>query len=143
MQRVPSHFWAQSDPQNGAHCQAIIVFILTRSVGPTHLSITYCSGCIAHLLLVEEKSELSHILPASRPARLNRNVRFSFRDNLRFPTGSHPYSFFGKMECRFRQTVRRCSVQAGKERNSGYFGRMRSSKIKGRTPFKRCLLPAC
>ena len=114
-----------------------------RSVGPTHLSITYCSGCIAHLLLVEEKSELSHILPASRPARLNRNVRFSFRDNLRFPTGSHPYSFFGKMECRFRQTVRRCSVQAGKERNSGYFGRMRSSKIKGRTPFKRCLLPAC
>ena len=36
-----------------------------------------------------------------------------------------------------------CSVQAGKERNSGYFGRMRSSKIKGRTPFKRCLLPAC
>ena len=39
--RVPSHFWAQFDPQNGAHCQAIIVFILTQSVGPTHLSITH------------------------------------------------------------------------------------------------------
>ena len=38
----PSHFWAQFDPQNGAHCQAIIVFILTQSVGPTHLSITHC-----------------------------------------------------------------------------------------------------
>ena len=63
----------------------------------------------------------------------------SFRVKFNFPTGSHPFfSFFSKMKCRFGWT------DIGKtERNSGYFGRMRSSKIKGRTPFKRCLLPAC
>ena len=35
------------------------------------------------------------------------------------------------------------SSNQGKKEIVGYFGRMRSSKIKGRTPFKRCLLPAC
>ena len=81
---------------------------------------------------------------AGRPASLTENVRVSFRANFRFPTGSHPYSFFGKTECRFGQTVRRLfSSNQGKKEIVGYFGRMRSSKIKGRTPFKRCLLPAC
>lgn len=141
MQRVPSHFWAQSDPQNGAHCQAIIVFILTRSVGPTHLSITYCSGCIAYLLLAKEKSELSHIMPAGQPDR--KCPRF-FPCQLQISHGFTPLFFLWQNGVQIRtdsQTL--FSSNQGKKEIVGYFGRMRSSKIKGRTPFKRCLLPAC
>ena len=119
MQRVPSHFWAQSDPQNGAHCQAIIVFILTRSVGPTHLSITYCSGCIAYLLLVEEKSELSHIMPAGQPDR--KCPRF-FPCQLQISHGFTPLFFLWQNGVQIRtdsQTL--VQFKPRKERNSGVF----------------------
>ena len=58
---------------------------------------------------------------AGRPASLTENVRVSFRANFRFPTGSHPYSFFGKTSADSDRQSDAVQFKPRKERNSGVF----------------------
>ena len=80
---------------------------------------------------------------AGRPAGMNEMTVFLSVPTSDFPRVHTLILSLAKWSADSDRQSDAAQFNQGKKEIVGYFGRMRSSKIKGRTPFKRCLLPAC